>query len=190
MIFVVILFLCGIIRLRDLVIKMNVWTGLLIFLIIWLIVFVIIELIIIRVREKKIYEEYDYLDTQFEESKACILESIGIIDRYNEAEADSLSKSYRDIKKSVISNKSLSELIMMIDRISLSRKDSSSLSRNKDYKEIRDLLISYKDRINNSLDRYNVYVTNFNNKVFSLPTYAVSFFLRILPYSELTIDKE
>ena len=79
---------------------------------------------------------------------------------------------------------------MMIDRISLSRKDSSSLSRNKDYKEIRDLLISYKDRINNSLDRYNVYVTNFNNKVFSLPTYAVSFFLRILPYSELTIDEE
>ena len=88
MIFVVILFLCGIIRLRDLVIKMNVWTGLLIFLIIWLIVFIIIELIIIRVREKKIYEEYDYLDTQFEESKACILESIGIIDRYNEAEAE------------------------------------------------------------------------------------------------------
>mgnify|MGYP002856991039 CR=1 FL=1 len=190
MIFVVILFLCGIIRLRDLVIKMNIWTGLLIFLIIWLVVFVIIEIIIIRVREKKIYKEYEYLDTQFEESKACILESIGIIDRYNEAEADSLSKSYRDIKRSVISNKSLSDLLMMIDRISLSRKDSTSLSRNKEYKEMRDLLINYKDRINNSLDRYNVYVTNFNNKVFSLPTYLVSFFLRILPYSELTIDKE
>ena len=168
---------------------MNFWTGLLIFLVVWVIVFVIIEIIIIKTREKKIYKEYYYLDTQFEESKACVLETIGIMDKYNAKETDSLGKSYRDIKKSIVSSKSLSELIMMIDRISISRKDSK-FSKNDDFIEIRDLLIKYKDRIMSSLDRYNVYVANFNNKVFSFPTRVVSFFMGILPYSELTIDEE
>lgn len=166
------------------------WTIFLIFLLIWLVVFIIIEIVIIKVREKKIYEEYNYLDRQFEESKECILETIGILDRYNNAEADSLSRSYIDIKKSVVSSKSLSDLFLMIDRISLSRKGNTKVFKNEDYVEIRDLLISYKDRISNSLDRYNIYVGNFNRKVFSLPTYLVAFCLRILPYSELIIDKE
>ena len=166
------------------------WMGFLIFLLIWLVVFIIIEIIIIKVREKKIYEEYNYLDRQFEESKECILETIGILDRYNNAEADSLIRSYIDIKKSVVSSKSLSDLFLMIDRISLSRKGNTKVFKNEDYVEIRDLLISYKDRISNSLDRYNIYVGNFNRKVFSLPTYLVAFCLRILPYSELIIDKE
>ena len=169
---------------------MNLWSWLLVFLIIWLVVFIIIELIIIKIREKKIYEEYNYLDKQFEESKECILETIGIFDRYNYAEAESLSKSYRDIKKSPVSSKSLSDLFLMIDRISLSRKTSARVFKNEDYVKVRDLLINYKDRINNSLDRYNIYVGNFNRKVFSLPTYVVAFVLRILPYSELIIDKE
>ena len=169
---------------------MNLWIGLLIFLLIWLVVFIIIEMIIIKVREKKIYEEYNYLDKQFEESKVCVLETIGILDRYNNAEADSLSKSYRDIKKSVVSSKSLSDLFLIIDRISLTRKSTARVFKNEDYIKVRDLLINYKDRINNSLDRYNIYVGNFNRKVFSLPTYLVAFVLRILPYSELIIDKE
>lgn len=130
------------------------------------------------------------MDTQFEESKVCVLETIGILDRYDAMEADSLSKSYRDIKKSIVSSKSLSDLFMIIDRISLSRKGSSKAFKNDDYVRVRDLLINYKDRISNSLDRYNIYVGNFNRKVFSLPTYIVAFCLRILPYSELIIDKE
>ena len=101
-----------------------------------------------------------------------------------------ISRSYIDIKKSVVSSKSLSDLFLMIDRISLSRKGNTKVFKNEDYVEIRDLLISYKDRISNSLDRYNIYVGNFNRKVFSLPTYLVAFCLRILPYSELIIDKE
>lgn len=157
---------------------------LLVALLIWVIIFFFLEITIIMERKNKFQHAYNDINKEFFNKIDLVLKGIEIIKKYASLDAMSLEKSlnYLDEKHNpdyVFKMKDLEKLKVIISKIDLLTVAFEELNNDKEFVELKNELLSYKDNVDEDINNYNTLIDSYNVKRKMFPTAIVAFCLNL-----------
>lgn len=135
-------------------------------------------------RKNKYQQAYNDINKEFLNKIDLVLKAIKIIKKYAALDAMSLEKSLNYVNEKydadyVFKMKDLEKFKTIISKIDLLTVAFEELNNDKEFVELKNELLSYKDNVDEDINTYNMLIDSYNVKREMFPTAIVAFCLNL-----------